>query len=308
VTVEWVSSLQRLIVLIVGVLIGWLLTWTFQRPRARQYWATAIGIVVLVTVVYWLVILVFAIVSDPKSFVEDKFVQGLGTVLAGFGGIGLVFATFALVRATKRLDAATEISTHAQTAPQIQVNAWLVHEPMRENEPKNIIYGDYTFASDDDSNREYAAWLSTAVDTKEKAYLVISPSSTQGGSTYATVTNLKIMLTLFFPKDSAIKSGHLQRDFSDLTNYEAVQRTLETPILLPQQFVTLKAARVDAFPMWGFVITGMTYSNHQGETCTSGVGVISGAWDNETRGLVTEYRRYDPQPGEVPRWPKRMKT
>lgn len=104
--------------------------------------------------------ILFVIGSNPKTFFEANFTTALGTFFSGVGGIAVAYATFLLVKVTGRLKTATEMQTYSTTAPQIQLWAYLEHDPKTEEESRSItlISPPYAYTDQESSDREFMAW------------------------------------------------------------------------------------------------------------------------------------------------------
>jgi len=141
----------------------------------------------------------------------------LGSFFGGIGGIAVAVFTVRLVQATKKLETATEMATYAQTAPLINVLAYVQHDPATEDElaALNLRSAAYAFDDEDRRDREFTAWQTRAATGTTPFYLICALSNVQKGA-YATVVNAKMKVTINFPKTSAVDSS-IVGDVNDLS-------------------------------------------------------------------------------------------
>jgi hypothetical protein len=267
--------------------------------------ASATAVALVLAILAAIVRLLWLIGSSPeilKRFVEASFLQAIAAVAGAVATIALVVVTRRLVIVTKRLETATEVQTHANTAPLLVCGGAIQHDPIEESDMKPEAAA-YAFEEADRSDREFSAFLADATtaqadaESAPKRYLVIIGTNAQTTGSYAVAMDVEVDVALNFPTMAYVKTW-VAGQYDD-TQIHTMRRTVRFEAILGNWTHTVKAFRVDHLPAWGFVIEGVRYLNFRGRRCGFAMGNKSGIYD-QARGLVVVSGKFDPLPGEIP--------
>lgn len=262
--------------------------------RVTAALAQLLVLAVLAAIAY----LCWAVATSPmllKQFVESTFLQAIAAIGTMVATTLLVIVTRRLVVVTRQLEVATDVQTHANTAPLLVIGAFAHHDPVEEGE--GPASPPYSFAETDQQNREYMAFLSEVPADTQPIYLVIVGYNSQTQGSYGIAMDVEIDVVLSFPRIAYMKT--LEYGAFDPAEIHEYQRTIAFEALFGNFNSAAKAFRIDPLPWCGFRVTDVRYRNFRGRPARFTFGVKQGFYTPD-KGLSVTTGKFDPLPGEIP--------